>query len=577
MNLHQPFTLPAPSARADLTMKDGAHHPLAPLWQARRDPDRARPRQRACDQRLCAVLAAACGELRSGRVRHAQSRREPAAYAGGAYLGEFLLRYRGGVPGHPGAFRSGAHGRSDAFAVVDGDARTRVPPSRPLGCGLRVRSADVATGRSSADGARRGPNSDKLSSRAARRQAIFDTPDDLAAQYRRPAFARWRPEQADLLARATSRRMPDGRWTLCCPPAFEAYVFGQQEGSDAVSPHARDRRAAADHRRRSGLALSQVRRRRWRRPRMMNTGSMSRWCPTPRISCNSRSRRLAATAWSRFCECMDSIQNKRAQYMTDLSDLRIPYGAYWSTPFTRWQGALSDLNSLKLAAATGAKVAKDKNWPLETLDHAVLGITVPQEKSFWGAPWVMTMMGAPFVTGPTVSQACATSAARALGRGGRNRRRRCDRLAGGDLRPHLQLAGGDPSQSEGAERRADRRELDARQFQRRADRAFRDGRYRRKLRARLADLDAGAARACGVALRPVPRRAERRQGVPAALHDAALRRARCALQERCRDAGRRRGHPRHHAGGPGASSSRCARAAPSPSADRPIRPTAMPA
>ena len=64
--------------------------------------------------------------------------------------------------------------------------------------------------------------------------------------------------------------------------------------------------------------------------------------------------------------------------MTSLSDLRIPYGAYWSTPFTRWQGALSDLNSLKLAAATGAKVAKEKDWPLETLDHAVLGITVPQ-------------------------------------------------------------------------------------------------------------------------------------------------------------------------------------------------------
>ena len=40
--------------------------------------------------------------------------------------------------------------------------------------------------------------------------------------------------------------------------------------------------------------------------------------------------------------------------MTELSDLRIPYGAYWSTPFSRWQGALSALNSLKLAAATGA-------------------------------------------------------------------------------------------------------------------------------------------------------------------------------------------------------------------------------
>jgi acetyl-CoA acetyltransferase len=96
--------------------------------------------------------------------------------------------------------------------------------------------------------------------------------------------------------------------------------------------------------------------------------------------------------------------------MTALSDLRIPYGAYWSTPFARWQGSLADLHSLKFAAAVGAKVAKDKNWPLEKLDHAVLGFTVPQEKSFWGAPWAMSMMGAPHVTGPTVMQACATSA-----------------------------------------------------------------------------------------------------------------------------------------------------------------------
>ena len=94
--------------------------------------------------------------------------------------------------------------------------------------------------------------------------------------------------------------------------------------------------------------------------------------------------------------------------MTALSDLRIPYGAYWSTPFARWQGSLSDLNSLKLAAFTAAKVAKVKKWPVEAIDHGVLGFTIPQEKCFWGVPWVMSMMGAPNVTGPTVMQACAT-------------------------------------------------------------------------------------------------------------------------------------------------------------------------
>jgi acetyl-CoA acetyltransferase len=96
--------------------------------------------------------------------------------------------------------------------------------------------------------------------------------------------------------------------------------------------------------------------------------------------------------------------------MTELSNLRIPYGAYWSTPFSRWQMSFSDLHSMKFAASTASKVASDKQWPVKSIDHAVLGITVPQEKSFWGAPWVMTMMGLDFVTGPTISQACATSA-----------------------------------------------------------------------------------------------------------------------------------------------------------------------
>jgi pimeloyl-ACP methyl ester carboxylesterase len=66
---------------------------------------------------------------------------------------------------------------------------------------------------------------DQLAARTERRQAEFDSPDQLAAQFRRPAFGRWLPEAADLLARHTLRQMPDGRWTLRCPAAFEASVF----------------------------------------------------------------------------------------------------------------------------------------------------------------------------------------------------------------------------------------------------------------------------------------------------------------------------------------------------------------
>jgi acetyl-CoA acetyltransferase family protein len=93
-----------------------------------------------------------------------------------------------------------------------------------------------------------------------------------------------------------------------------------------------------------------------------------------------------------------------------LDDVRIPYGAYWSTPFARWQGSFAHLHSLRFAADTAAKVLKQKSIPIEAIDHAVLGMTVPQEKSFWGAPWMMSLIGAPNVSGPTIAQACATSA-----------------------------------------------------------------------------------------------------------------------------------------------------------------------
>ena len=94
----------------------------------------------------------------------------------------------------------------------------------------------------------------------------------------------------------------------------------------------------------------------------------------------------------------------------NLDELRIPYGAYWSTPFVRWQGSFAHLHSMRFAADTAKKVLASKQIPLDAIDHGVLGITVPQEKSFWGVPWLMSLVGAPTVSGPTISQACATSA-----------------------------------------------------------------------------------------------------------------------------------------------------------------------
>ena len=93
-----------------------------------------------------------------------------------------------------------------------------------------------------------------------------------------------------------------------------------------------------------------------------------------------------------------------------MSDAYIPYGIYWSTPFARWQGSLSHLHSLEFAARVAADALDARGVSLDGIDQGILGVTVPQKQSFFGLPWVTAMMGADHITGPTVAQACATSA-----------------------------------------------------------------------------------------------------------------------------------------------------------------------
>jgi len=93
-----------------------------------------------------------------------------------------------------------------------------------------------------------------------------------------------------------------------------------------------------------------------------------------------------------------------------MANAYIPYGAYWSTPFAKWQGALANLNSIRLAAEVGRKFLEAKRIPKERIDLGILGITNPQPGSFYGLPWLTGLLGLESVPGPTVQQACATSA-----------------------------------------------------------------------------------------------------------------------------------------------------------------------
>lgn len=228
MTIHQPFTAPPPSARADLTMKDGAVIRLrrygkagatrivlshgnglainayAPFWLPLADSydlvvfDMRNHGENPLHTREGHVwenLFSDIEEIFQGIRAHFGPARTVAAVHSMSSVAtlEHAWRHRG---------------RWDAVCAFDPPiAPPRDHPLYPL---------QISDSR-------------KMSARAERRQAIFDSPDELAAQYRRPSFARWLPEAADLLARHTLRRLPDGRWTLCCPPAFEASVFGSNK------------------------------------------------------------------------------------------------------------------------------------------------------------------------------------------------------------------------------------------------------------------------------------------------------------------------------------------------------------
>jgi acetyl-CoA acetyltransferase len=94
-----------------------------------------------------------------------------------------------------------------------------------------------------------------------------------------------------------------------------------------------------------------------------------------------------------------------------IDDVAIPAGHAWSSPFARWQGSLAATSSLDIAAAVTARALADRAYDPADLDGLVLGWTVPQPEVFYGAPTLAGRIGAPGLTGPMVSQACATSVA----------------------------------------------------------------------------------------------------------------------------------------------------------------------
>ncbi|MFW9971507.1 MAG: thiolase family protein [Candidatus Odinarchaeota archaeon] len=86
----------------------------------------------------------------------------------------------------------------------------------------------------------------------------------------------------------------------------------------------------------------------------------------------------------------------------------IPYGQYWSTPFSRWQMSFQNLHAIKFAADITKRFLDERNISPNEFDQLVFGLTIPQLNCFYGGPWLASMIGIESTTGPIISQACAT-------------------------------------------------------------------------------------------------------------------------------------------------------------------------
>jgi acetyl-CoA C-acetyltransferase len=88
----------------------------------------------------------------------------------------------------------------------------------------------------------------------------------------------------------------------------------------------------------------------------------------------------------------------------------IPLEGAWSSPFVRWQGPTAELSSLDVAAQVTERALRERGSGWE-IGELVLGLTVPQRQSFYGAPTLAARLGLGAITGPLIMQACATSVA----------------------------------------------------------------------------------------------------------------------------------------------------------------------
>jgi acetyl-CoA acetyltransferase len=89
----------------------------------------------------------------------------------------------------------------------------------------------------------------------------------------------------------------------------------------------------------------------------------------------------------------------------------IPYGGYYSSPFSRWQGTMATENAIVLGAKTARNWMLEKNFDPTILDYMYYGITIAQHHMFYSHTWAAAMLvdNAKDLPALMVNQACTTS------------------------------------------------------------------------------------------------------------------------------------------------------------------------
>jgi len=98
--------------------------------------------------------------------------------------------------------------------------------------------------------------------------------------------------------------------------------------------------------------------------------------------------------------------------MNSYTKAYIPYGGYYSTPFSRWQGSMQNDNATILGAETARRWFLEKRDIDPTIiDYLYFGATVAQNHWFCAHNWAGAMLtdDKKFVPGLFVNQACSTS------------------------------------------------------------------------------------------------------------------------------------------------------------------------